>query len=491
MKHLKSIISVLCSVALIMSLPVCSFAQGTDFDAYNNNIDNVQFVKNIRDQGDSNTCVYYALTAAAESYALKNFDCADISFSIDLLKTAIGSENEYDVITRNCIDVPLTDEDSYYFISAVDSFDGYNASIKKAVYENGAALVAFGVPSASSMSDESYYSGSAFYYGGKVDNYHHAVSVVGWDDNYPRDNFAQKPDMDGAWICQNSYGSEYGKGGFFYLSYAQQLDSALSLSLSYYDYDKDTYTEVSPDKMQHLNVSAITSLNVINDNSHSKYAYASADNGESFRCSLIKDYTSGFYVVKLPDDGDSHYYFDENSVVMYNGEIISMGVTDSSLTEYEIGSTGLIHIIVKEKAGYSVTGIKVPKYDLGYLRLTYDDGSERLIFAASTSKKSIDIIKYNGDEELVYSGDKELPELKNGEYYTVITFDDTFVFADEIEYLVNGEESSAYVMDGNQLIVVTKSLIAEISQQGSIFELMINSFFSIFSTLAFLINRSR
>lgn len=49
----------------------------------------------------------------------------------------------------------------------------------------------------------------------------HAVTVVGWDDNYSRDNFADSSCVtsDGAWIVKNSYGPSWGDKGYFYLSY--------------------------------------------------------------------------------------------------------------------------------------------------------------------------------------------------------------------------------------------------------------------------------
>jgi len=48
----------------------------------------------------------------------------------------------------------------------------------------------------------------------------HAVNIVGWDDEYPAGNFNTDPGRDGAWIMQNSWGTEWGEKGFFYLSYA-------------------------------------------------------------------------------------------------------------------------------------------------------------------------------------------------------------------------------------------------------------------------------
>ena len=50
----------------------------------------------------------------------------------------------------------------------------------------------------------------------------HAVLIVGWDDNYPKENFKEeyRPENDGAWLVQNSWGTLYDKlGGYFWLSY--------------------------------------------------------------------------------------------------------------------------------------------------------------------------------------------------------------------------------------------------------------------------------
>lgn len=70
-----------------------------------------------------------------------------------------------------------------------------------------------------------------FYYSNDLNSYYcnntglvanHAVIIVGWDDNYSKDNFkdANKPANDGAYIALNSYGSDFNsKGGYYYISY--------------------------------------------------------------------------------------------------------------------------------------------------------------------------------------------------------------------------------------------------------------------------------
>ncbi len=53
------------------------------------------------------------------------------------------------------------------------------------------------------------------------DHTNHGVAIVGWDDNYPKENFnnSEYIENNGAWIVQNSWGEEWGDDGFFWLSY--------------------------------------------------------------------------------------------------------------------------------------------------------------------------------------------------------------------------------------------------------------------------------
>lgn len=47
----------------------------------------------------------------------------------------------------------------------------------------------------------------------------HDVVIIGWDDEYPAENFNTAAPGNGAFICQNSWGTAFGEGGIFYVSY--------------------------------------------------------------------------------------------------------------------------------------------------------------------------------------------------------------------------------------------------------------------------------
>ncbi len=86
-----------------------------------------------------------------------------------------------------------------------------------------AAVLAYGGLGAAFYYDDSYYNpGTSSFYanippGDNASN--HEVTLVGWDDNYSRTNFLVTPAGDGAFICKNSWDTDWGDGGFFYVSY--------------------------------------------------------------------------------------------------------------------------------------------------------------------------------------------------------------------------------------------------------------------------------
>ncbi|MDR1087714.1 MAG: lectin like domain-containing protein [Coriobacteriales bacterium] len=117
--------------------------------------------------------------------------------------------------------------------------------IKQGIYEQGALEVGY---KGAQASDTTYFNSdtSAQYVSDAFATGDHAVALVGWDDDFGAENFSEPlPPGPGAFIVKNSWGEEWGEGGFFYLSYYDRsIDEVIGFTVedsrefelvSYYD----------------------------------------------------------------------------------------------------------------------------------------------------------------------------------------------------------------------------------------------------------------
>lgn len=91
------------------------------------------------------------------------------------------------------------------------SFD--NDAIKTAIYTYGAVCSDF------RWENNCYRESTNSYYCSNDYNCNHAIDIVGWDDYYPKENFYPAAPENGAFLCRNSWGSAWGDGGYFWISY--------------------------------------------------------------------------------------------------------------------------------------------------------------------------------------------------------------------------------------------------------------------------------
>ncbi len=106
-------------------------------------------------------------------------------------------------------------QDAYFIMP--NSAD-YMMDVKKAILNYGAVSINY-----ASSDNEPYFNViTSAHYTNESLMPTHAVAIIGWDDNYSADNFLITPPGNGAWIVKNSWGSEWGDEGYFYLSYYEK-----------------------------------------------------------------------------------------------------------------------------------------------------------------------------------------------------------------------------------------------------------------------------
>ena len=169
----------------------------------------------------------YVYTDTDINYLMRggNYEMAVNTLS-DWLSAAREESAPYET-AADVLDTGLSDELAYADVAHLQNYRSYNLQnmedVKQAVMDYGAVGISYYAYTYSGFASNQYYNAdTAGYYCYDEQTTNHAVTVVGWDDDYPAQNFPTAPEGNGAWIVRNSWGSDFGEDGYFYISYYDQ-----------------------------------------------------------------------------------------------------------------------------------------------------------------------------------------------------------------------------------------------------------------------------
>lgn len=182
----------------------------------------------IKDQGSTATCWAYAALGSLES-ALLPQESEEYSVNHMTQQNAfdlpVKSGGDYTMAAAYLLswDGPRDDGGRVKkHVQEVQFFDRENLeAMKWAVYQHGGVSTSIYVNVTTSDLEKSpYYNKktNAYCYQGERES-NHDVVIIGWDDNYKAENFVEDVPGNGAFICQNSWGEDFGEQGVFYISY--------------------------------------------------------------------------------------------------------------------------------------------------------------------------------------------------------------------------------------------------------------------------------
>ncbi|MGN0605122.1 MAG: lectin like domain-containing protein [Oscillospiraceae bacterium] len=176
-----------------------------------------------------------------------------------------------------------------------------NAEVKDLIYSGNAITISF-------LSYEGFLNdATSAYYGSmevetsdEIYDTSHAVTIIGWDDNYSKENFRDdiRPQNDGAWLIKNSWGEEYGNNGYYWISYEDdylRFDTAYSIDFAedydnIYQYDYDMNGWWNTYSISDNNTSYISSIFTAESDEYiSGAGFYTTDNGTEYEVCIYTD----------------------------------------------------------------------------------------------------------------------------------------------------------------------------------------------------------
>lgn len=336
----------------------------------------------IKDQGSLGTCWAVASLSALESTLLPSESAVFAADHMSIQNSFTNSQNDGGDYTMCMayltswqgpileVDDPYGDEispddiDSVKHVQEIQLIGEKNyEKVKEAIFKYGAVQSSIHLTLTNPYSESIYYNGveSAYCYMGEKEA-NHEIIIIGWDDTYPAAYFNGNAKEDGAFICQNSWGIEFGENGIFYVSY-EDINIGLYNVVYTRVEDTDNYDNIyQTDLCGWVGQMGYNQKNIFFAN-----AYVAAAK-EELRAvgfyATIENINYEIYIVKKFEDADSF----ENKELLQKGSIDNSGYYTIDLKESITLEEGEKYAVIVNVISKSNEATAAVEYAVGNVR---------------------------------------------------------------------------------------------------------------------------
>ncbi len=191
---------------------------------------------------ESNYLVKYGKEITINPYSLLYdvFDEEHVEGYVPIVPEIIGDVGgDYTMVigaaSNGFINTDESGNETFWVVTDATTYsEPTTEEIKEALVANGAIAI----DTVDKCSDFGTYDGFKTLNDPNTEWLDHAVCIVGWDDNFPKENYRIPAQENGAWIAQNSHSELFGNDGFYRIAYESNIGAFTSFSIS------DEYTAV-------------------------------------------------------------------------------------------------------------------------------------------------------------------------------------------------------------------------------------------------------